>query len=145
MKIAIVNGPNLNMLGKRDKEHYGEASYEDLCNNLKETYYDVDLIFFQSNYEGELIDFIQQCDFNNFDGIVINPAALSHYSYALADCVCDVKVPCVEVHISNIFAREDFRKTSLIAPHCIGSITGFGFFSYNLGLLSIMRHISTKN
>ncbi len=140
MKIAIVNGPNINMLGQRDQNVYGSKSYEDLVTSLRRTYEDIDLLFYQSNVEGEIIDFLQQCHYDNFDGIVINAGAYTHYSYAIADCIADITVPCVEVHISNVDKREDFRKLSVIASNCIGSISGFGFYSYNLGLLAIIQH-----
>ncbi len=144
MKIAVVNGPNLNMLGIRDKNHYGNKTYDNLLENLKSAFPSVDLIFYQSNIEGEIIDFLQKCHFENIDGVVLNAGAYTHYSYAIADCIKDVKMPCVEVHISNIHAREDFRKTSVISSSTIGSISGFGFYSYNLGVLSIINYLNKK-
>ncbi len=142
MKIAIVNGPNLNMLGKRNKDIYGTKTYNELVNEIKEYYEDDDyeFEFFQSNSEGEIIDFLQLGE-DNFDGFVINLGAYTHYSYAIADCIEDLSKPCVEVHMSNIQAREEFRKTSVIAKHCVGTISGFGDSSYYLGILALAGHI----
>ncbi len=142
MKIAIVNGPNLNMLGIRNTNVYGVKSYEYLVNNLKKNFDNIDFHFFQSNTEGEIIDFLQNCYISqDFDGIVINPGAYTHYSYAISDCIADISIPCVEVHISNINKREEFRKTSVIAPQCIGSISGLGLYSYSLGVLAITDYL----
>ncbi|MCD6239692.1 MAG: type II 3-dehydroquinate dehydratase [Thermotogae bacterium] len=142
MKILIVNGPNLNMLGKRPKEYYGEDDYQLLVDAIHEwaTSKGVKVEVFQSNHEGELVDRIQICD---CDGLVINPGALTNYSYAIRDALECVHVPKVEVHISNIYAREEFRKDSITAPLCDGVITGLGVFGYILALEYIFN--SQKN
>ncbi|MGL4737723.1 MAG: type II 3-dehydroquinate dehydratase [Cellulosilyticaceae bacterium] len=136
MKIAIINGPNLNFLGIREPHIYGNASLESLQNELvayaKAKHIVLD--FFQSNHEGAIIDYLQQCYHEGIEGIVINPGALTHYSYALSDAIKSVAIPTVEVHISNIHARESFRQHSVTAASCIGIIGGFGFDSYKLGI-----------
>lgn len=131
MKILIINGPNLNMLGIREPEIYGSASYSDLCNLIKEHCNKNDIRFeiFQSNHEGELVDKIQAA-YGIFDGIVINPAAYTHTSVALLDAVKSVGIPTVEVHISDPDTREEFRKTSYIRSACIKTIKGLGFEGY---------------
>ena len=134
-KIMVINGPNLNMLGVREPQIYGEKTYTDLENYI-EAYCkekDIDVTILQSNGEGELIDFIQHTQ-GNFDGSVINPGAFTHYSYAIRDALASVEVPAVEVHISNIHKREEFRHTSVTAPSCIGQITGLGFKGYLLAI-----------
>lgn len=136
MKIAIINGPNLNFLGIREPHIYGNASLESLQSELT-TYAnekELTLCFFQSNHEGAIIDYLQQCYHEGVDGIIINPGALTHYSYALSDAIKSVAIPTVEVHISNIHARESFRQHSVTAASCIGIIGGFGFDSYKLGI-----------
>lgn len=142
MKILVVNGPNLNLLGKREPEIYGKNSLETINNELNEFKNTIDdsieLEFFQSNHEGELIDKIQN---TNADGIIINPAAYTHTSIALADCIKGVNIPTVEVHLSNINSREDFRKISKTAPSCIGQISGFNKDSYKLALLGLYNYI----
>src|SRR5690606_629973 len=112
MKIAVINGPNLNLLGSREPEIYGHQTLEDLYAQLDSSFPDVELSFFQSNHEGELIDFIQDCQQEGFDGIVINPGAYAHTSIALADALQSIRVPAIEVHISNIYRRESFRHHS---------------------------------
>ncbi len=121
MKFIIINGPNLNMLGVREKEIYGSKHYDDLCNYvLKEAKKrKVCIDIFQSNCEGDLIDFIHKAYFEQLDGIIINPGAYTHYSYAIYDALKGINIPAVEVHISDIFNRESFRKTSVINPACI--------------------------
>ena len=128
MKILIINGPNLNMLGKRDGSVYGTKNYADLVDMIEKEAERllIDVLFFQSNHEGELIDFIQN-NSNDSDGIIINPGALTHYSIALRDALSDSKLKIVEVHISNIHAREQFRHISVIAPISEGQIAGLGF------------------
>lgn len=135
MKILILNGPNLNLLGSREPEIYGRTSLEDIERALRANFPDVEFVFRQSNHEGELIDFIQNTD---AQGIVLNAGAYTHTSLALADCIAAVEVPVVEVHISNIFAREDIRRRSLIAPVCAGTISGFGPMSYALGVQALL-------
>lgn len=137
MKIAVVNGPNLNFLGIREPHIYGHETLEDLKHKLLQigqTKTDLELVFFQSNSEGELIDFLQQCYYDHIDGIIINPGALTHYSYALADAIKSISLPTIEVHISNIYQREAFRSHSVTAASCIGCITGLGFEGYRVAL-----------
>lgn len=135
MKILILNGPNLNLLGSREPEIYGRTSLEDIERALRANFPDVEFVFRQSNHEGELIDLIQNTD---AQGIVLNAGAYTHTSLALADCIAAVEVPVVEVHISNIFAREDIRRRSIIAPVCAGTIFGFGPMSYALGVQALL-------
>jgi len=136
MKIQIINGPNLNLLGKREKEIYGEVDFEKFLKLLKEHFEDVELEYYQSNVEGEIINKIQEVGFN-CHGIVLNAGGYTHTSVAIADAIAAVKAPVVEVHISNIFAREEFRHVSLIGPKCKGSISGFGLDSYRLAIESL--------
>ncbi len=135
MKIIIINGPNLNLLGKRENDIYGDQSLTDLLENLKIKFPEVELFQFQSNIEGELIDKIQEVGYH-FDGIILNAAAYTHTSVGIADAVRAIKTPVVEVHISNTFSRETFRHKSYIAPHVKGIIVGFGLQSYELALQS---------
>ncbi len=137
MKILIMNGPNLNMLGRRDPKHYGSQTLAEIYEKLKARFGGIDLEFFQSNHEGGLIDRLHQAD-GSFDGVVLNAGALTHYSIALRDAIDSVEVPVVEVHLSNIAARESFRNHSVIAPVCRGSISGFGMQSYMLGIQAII-------
>ena len=130
MKILIVNGPNLNLLGTREPQIYGNQSFEDYFNALK-IESNVDLTYFQSNIEGELINCLQEAD---HDGIILNAGGYTHTSVDLRDCVASINVPVVEVHISNITKREEFRHTSLISPVAVGCIFGFGLKSYELAL-----------
>lgn len=131
-KITIINGPNLNFLGIREKGIYGSDNYESLCEYIKEKFKNenIELKFLQSNYEGEIIDFLQNAYYEKVDGIVINPAAYTHYSYAIFDAIKSISIPTVEVHISNIHEREDFRKISVTAPACINQIYGKGKDGY---------------
>lgn len=133
MKIAIINGPNLNLLGKREPEIYGSLTFESYLESVREKFSKIEIIYFQSNIEGELIDKIQTFG-SGFDGIIINAGAYTHTSIAIADAVAAIKTPVVEVHISNIFAREDFRHVSYLGAKCVGSISGFGLKSYELAL-----------
>lgn len=145
MKIAIMNGPNLNFLGIREPGIYGSGTLKDLETSLTEVakkYKDIELVFFQSNGEGELIDFMQKCYHEQVAGIVFNPGAYTHYSYALADAIKSISLPVVEVHISNIHARESFRSHSVTAANCIGIIGGFGFKGYEMGLDGLINHIA---
>ena len=143
MKILFLNGPNLNLLGTREPDKYGSETLNDIENYVKEEANKlcVEVEFYQSNIEGELVDKIQQAK-GQFDGIVINPAAYTHTSVAIRDAILAVQIPTVEIHLSNIHTREDFRKTSLTAPVCVGQITGFGKNSYKLGLIAIFDVIS---
>ena len=142
-KILILNGPNLNLLGTRETNTYGSISLEDI-NLIISKFADkknIEPVFFQSNSEGEIIDFIHNN--SDSDGIVINPAAYTHSSIAIRDALAATDIPAVEVHISNIYKREDFRKKSYIAPVCIGQISGFGYYSYILGIKAILEHLKT--
>lgn len=133
MKLLIINGPNLNLLGKREPGVYGKASFDELFAKLKASFLEVELETVQSNVEGELINFLHDAD-DEYDGIVLNAGAYTHTSVALGDSVKAISTPVVEVHMSNIFSREDFRHVSYIAPHCSGSIMGFGADSYWLAI-----------
>lgn len=133
MKLIIINGPNLNLLGKREPEIYGSQSFEDYFLELKKKFSLVDLEYFQSNHEGEIIDKIHEIGFS-YDGIILNAGGLTHTSVALADALGGVKTPAVEVHISNIHAREEFRKHSFLTPKCKGLITGLGLKGYALAI-----------
>mgnify|MGYP001810001982 CR=1 FL=1 len=142
MKILVINGPNLNMLGIREPEKYGTAKLEDVEKELYAYSFElaIDIETFQSNGEGEIIDRIQQA-FNKFDGILINPGGYSHTSVAIRDAISSVNLPCVEVHMTNIHAREEFRQKSLIAPVCVGQISGFGKEVYKLGLKALSEYL----
>ena len=130
--IMIINGPNLNFLGIREKDIYGNDDYESICSYIKDKFSDkkVRIDILQSNSEGKIIDFLQSAYFRNFDGIVINPGAYTHYSYAIFDAIKSILIPTVEVHLSNIHEREAFRKTSVTAPACIAQIYGKGKEGY---------------
>lgn len=145
MKILVLNGPNLNLLGTREKEHYGNLTLNQIEKNLKKLAKElkVQLEFFQSNYEGELVEKVQRAK-KNFDGILINPAAYTHSSIALRDAFIAVNIPFVEVHLSNLAKREDFRKKSLLADLAIGVVSGFGPDSYCLGLLGLVKFLKNK-
>lgn len=138
MKILVVNGPNLNMLGIREPEKYGTTTLQDIEKELYAYSFElsIDIETFQSNIEGEIIEKIQQA-LGNFDGILINPGGYSHTSVAIRDAISAVNLPCVEVHMTNIHAREEFRQKSLISPVCVGQISGFGPNSYKLGLKAL--------
>ncbi len=129
----IINGPNLNLLGLREKSIYGEQTFESYLTKLKSTYPKIELQYYQSNIEGELINKLQEAGFS-FDGIIINAGGYTHTSVAIADAIAAIKTPVIEVHISNIHAREEFRHQSLLAPKCRGSISGFGLDSYRLAI-----------
>ncbi len=135
MKIIIINGPNLNLLGKREPGVYGNMTFEEFFNELETKYPDIELFQYQSNIEGELIDKIQETGFE-FDGIILNAAAYTHTSVGIGDAVKAVKTPVVEVHISNVYQREEFRHKSFISPNAKGVIVGFGLKGYELALLS---------
>lgn len=147
MKICIINGPNLNFTGIREKGIYGTQTLEDINNMvLKEANkMEMEIEFFQSNYEGGIIDQIQKCYFEKFDGIVINPGAFTHYSYAIHDAiesVASVNLPTIEVHLSNIHKREEFRHKSVTAPACVGQMCGFGFRGYILALIELKELVN---
>ena len=136
MRILILNGPNLNLLGKREKNIYGSQSFENYLEGLKQVFEGITIDYYQSNVEGELIDKLHAAR-GIYDGIVLNAGGYTHTSVAVADAVAAITVPVVEVHISNLLKREDFRHKSLIGPNCIGSIMGFGLDSYRLGIESL--------
>lgn len=137
MKVIIINGPNLNLLGKREPSVYGKETFEDYFKQLEKNFPDVTLTYFQSNIEGEIIDKIHETGFS-FDGIILNAAAYTHTSVGIADAVKGVETPVIEVHISNVYQRESFRHTSYIAPNVRGVIAGFGLQSYELALRSFL-------
>lgn len=139
MKIIVINGPNLNMLGKREPKVYGNNTLEDLENYIRNEFKEkIDVEFFQSNYEGAIIDMLHRAN-DEFDGVVINPGAFTHYSYAIHDAIKSIKTKVVEVHISNVHQREEFRQKSVTAAACIGQISGLGFYGYILGINAILN------
>lgn len=142
MKIMIVNGPNLNLLGKRETSIYGSQSFEQFLEDLKMRFPDVELHYFQSNIEGEIVGKIQEAGFD-FDGIVLNAGAYTHTSVAIHDAIGGVKTPVIEVHISNVYAREEFRHKSLITSKCVGLLTGFGLEGYALAITYFMNKPGT--
>lgn len=133
MKISIINGPNLNLLGKRETDIYGNMPFEQFLDTLKKKYTTIEFSYFQSNVEGELINEIQRVGFD-VDGIVFNPAGYTHTSVAIGDAIAAIKAPVVEVHISNVHAREDFRKLSHVSGKAVGSIFGLGLKGYDLAI-----------
>jgi 3-dehydroquinate dehydratase-2 len=137
MKILIINGPNLNLLGVREKSIYGDQSFETYLEELRQRFPDIVLDYFQSNVEGEIINKLHEVGFN-IDGIILNAGGYTHTSVAIADAVKAIKVPVVEVHISNILAREEYRHISFISPNAFGSIMGFGLDSYRLAIESLL-------
>src|SRR5690349_12783142 len=137
MKIQILNGPNLNLLGTREKSIYGERSFDSYFNELKAKYPKLELEYYQSNIEGELINKIHEIGFS-YDGIIFNAGAYTHTSLAIADAIAAVKTPVIEVHISNVYSREEFRHKSMMARNCKGVITGFGLDSYRLAIESFL-------
>ncbi len=140
MKLLILNGPNLNRLGKREPGIYGAETLEDIERKLERLAVEqgVELAFFQSNVEGSLIDKIHEAEDSSLDGIVFNPGAFTHYSIALRDAVASIQVPVIEIHISNIHSRESFRQTSVIAPVCVGQMSGFGTDGYALAIQAFL-------
>ena len=137
MKISIINGPNLNLLGKREPEIYGSQTFEAYFNSLQEKFPQLELTYYQSNIEGELIDKIQELGFTH-DGIILNAGAYTHTSVGIGDCIKAITTPVVEVHISNTFSRESFRHQSYISGNAKGVILGFGLRSYELAVLSFL-------
>jgi len=137
MKILIINGPNLNLLGKREQTIYGSMPFDAYLEDLRKLYFEIQIDYFQSNIEGEIINKLHDVGFS-YNGIIINAGGYTHTSVAIADAISSITSPVVEVHISNILAREEFRHKSLIAPKCKGSIMGFGYDSYRLGIESIL-------
>jgi 3-dehydroquinate dehydratase II len=143
MYIEIINGPNLNLLGRREPEKYGHSSFEDYLQVLKSRYPEISFKYFQSNTEGEIINEIQRTGFSS-DGIILNAGGYTHTSVAITDAIAAVKTPVIEVHITNISAREDFRHTSLIGRNCAGSIAGFGLDSYRLGVEALIEITNSR-
>ena len=144
MKILILNGPNLNLLGTRDPAIYGAQTLDDLRENLESLAQELgaEIDFRQSNLEGELVQWLQE-SVGEYEGIVFNPAAYSHTSVAIRDCLAAISTPCIEVHLSNVEAREDFRQVAMTAAECVGRISGLGFESYRLGLRAIIDYLSS--
>ena len=140
MKIAVIQGPNLNMLGIREQQIYGPMKLEQIHQQMKDfaEQNKIEIEFFQSNLEGEIVDRIQEC-YGDADGIIINPAAYTHTSIAIRDAIAAVNLPTIEVHVSNVHRREEFRKTNMIAPVCSSSIVGFGPFGYHLAMIGMIQ------
>src|SRR6056297_1166158 len=138
MNILVINGPNLSQLGKRDKNHYGSFTLDDLMEEMIKNFPEVNFDFFQSNYEGAIIDELEK--YEGYDGIIINPGAFTHYSYAIRDCIESIPKIIIEVHISNVYNREDFRKESVVSPVCTGKISGLGKYSYILAVEYIVNN-----
>ncbi len=143
LSIAIINGPNLNLLGEREPAIYGNISFEDYLNTLRQKFPGVLLEYFQSNVEGELINHLHTCS-NQVQGIVLNAGAYTHTSLALADAIAAIAPAVVEVHISNVLAREDYRKTSYIASKCVGSISGLGLDGYRLAIDWLVKRLTPE-
>ncbi len=140
MKIIIINGPNLNLLGKREPDIYGNTTFESYFKKLQEKFGDIELEYFQSNIEGEIIDKLHEVGFD-YNGIILNAAAYTHTSIGIGDAIKAIQVPVIEVHISNVYTREQFRHQSYIAPNAKGIIAGFGMQSYELALLSFLNDL----
>ncbi|HXS38129.1 MAG TPA: type II 3-dehydroquinate dehydratase [Flavipsychrobacter sp.] len=143
LHLAIINGPNLNLLGTREPEIYGSLSFDSYLQQLKQRFPNISFSYYQSNIEGELINHLHNCR-NNTQGVVINAGAYTHTSIALADAISSIQLPVIEVHISNILAREDYRKTSFIASKCVGSISGLGIDGYALAIQYFIDTLPTK-
>jgi len=140
MKVVVIQGPNLNMLGHREQNIYGPMKLDDIHTQMKgfAEQNGVEVEFFQSNLEGEIVDRLQEC-MGEANGVIINPAAYTHTSIAIRDAIAAIQIPVVEVHLSNIYQREEFRHTSLVAPVCAGQISGFGPFSYHMAMVAILQ------
>ena len=143
MNVLIINGPNLNLLGERKPEVYGNRTLAEINQYIEHYFKNTKIDFMQSNHEGEIIDAIQKAN-QKYEGIVINAGAFTHYSYAIRDAIEAVSIPVVEVHLSRIAGREEFRKTSVIAPVCLGSISGFGRYSYVLAVRALVHKSHKK-
>ncbi|MGE8204485.1 type II 3-dehydroquinate dehydratase [Heyndrickxia sp. NPDC080065] len=143
MKFLVINGPNLNLLGKREPNVYGKNTLDDLHQRFKqlEQEYKVKVDPFQSNHEGAIIDKLHEAYEENYSGVILNPGAFTHYSYAIRDAIASIDVPVIEVHISNVHTREAFRRESVISPVTIGQIVGFGFYGYELALKAMTEYI----
>jgi len=138
MKIQIINGPNLNLLGVREKSIYGSASFDDYLVDLRKQYPEIEINYYQSNVEGELINKLHEVGFS-YDGIIMNAGAYTHTSIAIADAIAAINTPVIEVHISNVYKREEFRHSSMLASNCKGVIAGFGLDSYRLGIENFIK------
>lgn len=138
-KVSVINGPNLDLLGVREPGIYGKLSLQDILNRLEDEAkgYNIELDFYQSNHEGDIIEKIHEAYKNKYDGIIINPGAFTHYSYAIRDAISSVMIPTIEVHLSNVYSREEFRSKSVIAPVCAGQISGLGADSYSAALFAL--------
>lgn len=136
--FLIVNGPNLNLLGERETDFYGSASWPEIESSIRGEFPNIDFRFYQSNVEGHLVDHLHEAR-GWAQGVVINPGAYTHYSYALHDAIKAIRVPTVEVHLSNIHARDTFRHTSVVVPACIGQISGCGWYGYMLGIKALLH------
>ena len=139
MRILVVNGPNLNLLGSRDPDHYGSLTLAEIEQELRARFDSITLDFFQSNIEGEIVDALQRADMQSVDGIVINAGGYTHTSVAIRDAIDAITAPVVEVHLSNIAAREEFRRLSLLAPVCVGQISGFGAAGYRIAIDALIE------
>ncbi len=144
MRILVINGPNLNLLGKREPDKYGSMTLEELFLSLEKSFTEIDLTHYQSNVEGELINKIQSAD-GTYDGVVLNAGGYTHTSFAIRDAISSVQVPVIEVHMTNIAAREEFRQQSLIAGVCMGSIAGFGSNSYHLAINAFRTYLDSTH
>ena len=144
MKILILNGPNLNLLGKREPEIYGSKTFEDVFEELRQKYTTVELSYFQSNYEGALLDKLHEVGFT-LDGIAFNPGAYTHTSIALRDAIAGITTPVFEVHISNLAEREDFRQVSYVKDVCIGTVNGMGMTGYEVAIDELIQFVSKKS
>jgi 3-dehydroquinate dehydratase-2 len=138
MKIQIINGPNLNLLGVREKSIYGSASFDDYLIDLRKQFPEIEIAYYQSNVEGELINKLHEVGFS-YNGIIINAGAYTHTSIAIADAIAAINTPVIEVHISNVYKREEFRHSSMLASNCKGVIAGFGLDSYRLGIENLIK------
>ncbi len=147
MKIAVINGVNINFTGIREKGVYGSKSLDEINADIKAEAdkMGVETVFFQSNHEGEIVDFMQKCYYDGIDGMVMNPGAFTHYSYALRDALASVNIPCIEVHMSNIHKREQFRHTSVTVPVCIGQICGLGAYGYVLAIQALKQYLNKND
>jgi len=144
MRIKILNGPNLNMLGSRQNEIYGTTTMVDFIDHIKKKYSDNEFSIYQSNHEGTIIDELQKCASEKIDAVLLNAGAFSHYSWAIRDTILAIETPVIEIHISNIFSREKFRKTSVISDVCVGVISGFGLYSYEMAVRYLTENIYEK-
>ncbi|MDQ0175149.1 type II 3-dehydroquinate dehydratase [Bacillus chungangensis] len=142
-KIYVLNGPNLNLLGKREPHVYGQASLQDLIQGLEKCAKELGIVIssYQSNHEGDIIDRLHEANEKKYEGVILNPGAFTHYSYAIRDAIAGIDIPVVEIHLSNVHARESFRRESVTAPVSIGQISGFGFYGYHMALHALLERI----